>query len=100
MPLVKIAASLLLAVLAAYLVGFETINLGTRALDDACTTPIETCALSSPIYVFFGYVTGFETFVGVLGAGSLRLVGRKTAAWVVVCALAVVLVVEHAWLLS
>jgi hypothetical protein len=100
MPLVKVAASLLLAVVAAYLVGFETINLATRALDDACKTPSEACALSSPIYVFFGFVTGIETFVGVLGAGSLRLTGRKTAAWVVVSALAVVLIAEHVWLLS
>ena len=100
MPLVKIAASLLLAVLAAYLVGFETIDLGSRTLDHACKAPSESCALSSPFVVFFGMVTGFETFVCVLGAGSLRLTGRKTAAWVVVAALAVVLGVEHAWLLS
>ena len=100
MPLAKIAASLLLAVVAAYLVGFETINLATRTLDEACKAPSESCALSSPIYVFFGFVTGAETFLAVLGAGSLRLAGRKTAAWVVVAALAVVLAVEHAWLLS
>jgi multisubunit Na+/H+ antiporter MnhB subunit len=100
MPLVKIAASLLLAVLAAYLVGFETIYLGSRALDRACRTPSESCALSSPFVAFFGLVTGGETFVGMLGAGSLRLTGRKGAAWTVVGALAVALVAEHVWLLS
>jgi hypothetical protein len=100
MPLVKIAASFLVAVLAAYLVGFETMYLGSRALDRACKTPSESCALSSPFVVFFGFVTGLETFAGVLFAGSLRLTNRAAAAWVVVAALAVVLAVEHAWLLS
>ena len=100
MPLAKIAASFLLAVLAAYLVGFETVDLSARLLDKACKTPSETCAGSAPFTVFFGMVTGFETFVGVLAAGSLRLTGRRGAAWTVAGALAFVLALELAWLLS
>jgi hypothetical protein len=100
MPLVKIAASIGLAFLAAYLVGYETIFLGSRALDHACKVPSESCALSSPFVIFFGMVSGGETFVGVLGAGALRLAGRTAAAWLVAGGLAVVLLVEHAWLLS
>ena len=49
----------------------------TGALDHACKQPSESCALSSPFVVFFGMVTGFETFVGVLGAGSLRPARRR-----------------------
>ncbi len=100
MPLAKIAASFLVAVLAAYLVGFETVDLGARALDRACKVPSETCAGSAPFTVFFGMVTGFETFVGVLAAGSLRLTGRAAAAWTVAAALGALLALELVWLLS
>ena len=100
MPVVKAAAALVIAVLAAYLVGFETIYFGSRALDRVCKSPSESCALSSPFVAFFGLVTGAETFLGVLSAGALRIGGRVAAAWIVVCGLTVVLVAEHVWLLS
>ena len=100
MLVVRIAVSLLVAVLAAYLVGFETMYFGSRALDRACRAPSESCALSSPFVVFFGFVTGLETLAAVGFAAGLRLANRATAAWIVVGSLAFVLAVEHAWLLS